>query len=171
MLHYYKPTQLEKWLTSYYIGLGISQPNDLNEEHIADSLDIELYYRPGPSMRYEAGNYRSIIVNSTLSKEVQREHFYHELGHILRGHTGKQTIMKQPFRELQEAQAAHFVMYAAIPFYMVCALTLPRIERDIIHLLAHEFRVTYELAARRLDQIKRRIFQGKMDELFLIRYM
>ncbi|MFY0544723.1 ImmA/IrrE family metallo-endopeptidase [Brevibacillus sp. H7] len=156
---------MEKWLTRFYIGLGFSHPHELNEDIIADSLGIELFYLPSPSMRYEAGLYRSITLNSTLSKKKQREHFYHELGHILRGHAGKQTMMEKPFRELQEAQASHFLMYAAIPFYMVSTLKMPCQEGDFICLLADEFKVTHELAARRLDQIKRRIYQGKMDEL------
>ncbi|MEK4338466.1 ImmA/IrrE family metallo-endopeptidase [Brevibacillus sp. FSL L8-0710] len=157
MLSHYRQTDLERWLTQIYADVGISHCGDLQERPLAEMLGIELYYRPCPSMRYESGNYRSITVNSTLPRPVQREHFFHELGHILRGHTGKQHQMNPAFRQLQEAQAEQFVLYAAMPFFLLAPLLLSYREWVPSSVLSMEFGVTRELADKRIAQIKRRI--------------
>ncbi|WP_051925659.1 ImmA/IrrE family metallo-endopeptidase [Brevibacillus borstelensis] len=166
-LSYYQQTDLEKSVSQFYLRLGIIHPSDLSEETIASALDIELFREPYPSMCYQEGDYTSILIDSRQSRATQREHFYHELGHILRGHVGKQHKMIKSFRRLQEEQAEHFTIYAAIPFYMVSKLLLPQDERDTVKLFADEFGVTYELASRRLYQIKNRIYHGWAREQFL----
>jgi Zn-dependent peptidase ImmA (M78 family) len=164
---YYEPTELEISVNDFYRDLGIHQPSDLCEDAICSALDIDLIYKPFPSMVYQADDYTSILIDSRLPRAVQREHFYHELGHIVRGHVGKQHKLTKSFRQLQEEQAEHFVMYAALPFFLIRQLPLPKYERDIIGLLADEFGVTHKLAARRLEQIKNRIYYGQAREEFV----
>ena len=164
MLKFYNQTELELWVTKLYTNLNFRYPSDLNEEIISDSIGIELFFKPKPSMRYDSGDYKSITIDSRQPRRQQRVLFYHELGHILRGHTGKQHMMEKAFRELQEAQASHFIMYAAIPFYMVVQMDLPHCDRDIISLFVQEFGVSDKVARDRVDQINRRIFQGQVDE-------
>ncbi|MEJ8548373.1 ImmA/IrrE family metallo-endopeptidase [Brevibacillus borstelensis] len=162
MISDYRQTDLERWLSRVYAEVGINHSSDLQEGPLAEMLGIELYYRPCPSMRYESGNYRCITVNSTLPRPVQREHFFHELGHILRGHTGKQHQMNPAFRQLQEAQAEQFVLYAAMPFFLLAPLLLSHHDWAASSVLSQEFGVTRELADKRVAQIKRRIISERM---------
>jgi Zn-dependent peptidase ImmA (M78 family) len=169
MLRDYKQTDLEKWVGAFYAELGMRHAGDLREEAVADALGIDLVYRPCPSMRYEAGRYRCITINSALPRPVQREQFFHELGHILRGHTGKQLEMRKSFRDLQEAQASQFQLYAALPFFMVSKLRLTDCQTHPACLLAQEFGVTRQLAEKRLAQIRRRIISERLHRQFVAR--
>jgi Zn-dependent peptidase ImmA (M78 family) len=169
MLHDYKQTDLEKWVGAFYADLGMRHAGDLREEVVADALGIDLVYRPCPSMRYEAGHYRCITINSALPRPVQREQFFHELGHILRGHTGKQLEMRKSFRDLQEAQASQFQLYAALPFFMVSKMRLADCQIHPACLLAQEFGVTRQLAEKRLAQIRRRIISERLHRQFVAR--
>lgn len=168
LITYYQETELEKSIAQFYLDLGILHPSDLSEESIATALDIELLRKPYPSMCYQEDDYTSILIDSRKPPAIQREHFYHELGHILRGHVGKQHEMIKSFRKLQEEQAEQFTVYAAIPYFMIANISLPQYEHDAVRLFADEFGVTHELSSRRLDQLKNRIYYGQAREQFLI---
>ncbi len=73
-------------------------------------------------------------------------------------------MMPNAFRELQEAQTKNFQLYATMPFSMISNLALPNYEAEIIALLSDRFKVTIYMATLRLEQIKRRVFQSKMDD-------
>jgi hypothetical protein len=75
-------------------------------------------------------------------------------------------MKNKTFRDLQEAQANQFQLYAAIPFFMLQELELPPYEYQIIHTIKSIFKVTEALARKRLEQIKRRILQSRMDTSF-----
>lgn len=166
-LYYYKPTELEKTVNEFYFNLGIRHPSELSEDAICTALDIDLIYQPYPSMCYQTDEYTSILIDSRLDRAVQRERFYHELGHLFRKHIGKQHKMPKSFRKLLEEQAEQFVPYAAIPHFMICKLGLPQHERDAISYFVEEFGITRQLASRRLEQIKNRIYYGKAREEFV----
>lgn len=155
MLHAYRPTALETWVTHFYRRLRIEHPEDLVESYIARSLNIYLSYKEVPSMSYEIGRFKSITIDKRQQKEVQREHFYHELCHILR-HAGRQIMMPEAFRELQERDARHFTRYAALPLHMLKQFD-PR-DPYIIEILSERFKVTPELCVDRLQRIKKNIF-------------
>jgi Zn-dependent peptidase ImmA (M78 family) len=162
--HFYHPTELEKRIETLYHSIGIVSPEDLQEDMIATRLGIKLRYEDAPSLAFEKGRYRCIVIDKTLPVDEQRKHFFHELGHLLRGHVGKQAELPDLFRGLQEEQAEHFAKYALMPFYMIRALPMPEYEREVPYLLASEFRVTVELALERWDQIKRRIARGIWEQ-------
>lgn len=65
--------------------------------------------------------------------------------------------MNPAFRQLQEAQAEQFVLYAAMPFFLLAPLLLSYREWVPSSVLSMEFGVTRELADKRIAQIKRRI--------------
>jgi Zn-dependent peptidase ImmA (M78 family) len=160
---FYRPTDLEKEVTAMYQSFGIEEPSDLEEELIATRLGIKLFYVAIPSQAYENGKFRCIAVDKRLTRELQREHFFHELGHLLRGHAGNQTNLPELFRDLQEEQADHFLIYAAMPAYMIQQITMPEYEREVPYVLASEFKVTLKLAKERWEQIKRRIALGRWE--------
>ncbi|MGG3884296.1 ImmA/IrrE family metallo-endopeptidase [Brevibacillus panacihumi] len=161
---FYKPTELEKRINAHYSSIGIESPKDLREELIASLLDIKLRYEDAPSLSYEKGNYRCIVIDNTLPADEQRKHFFHELGHLFRGHSGDQSRFPDLFKDLLEEQAEHFAKYAMMPFNMIQALPLPEFERDFPYIIASEFRVPLSLAMERWDQIKRRISAGRWEQ-------
>lgn len=162
--NFYKPTELEKRIKALYQSIGVCSPDDLQEDLIASSLDIKLRYEDVPSLSFEKGKYRCIVLDITLCEEEQRKHFFHELGHLLSGHSGDQTRFPDLFKGLLEEQAEHFAKYAMMPYYMIQQLPLPEYERDLPYLISSEFRVPLTLAKERWDQIKRRISTGKWEQ-------
>lgn len=151
----YRPTALEFWVIQFYKRLRILEPVDINEQKICHALGIHLYYKEASSMSYECGRFKSITIDSRMSKQIQREHFYHELCHILR-HAGRQMMMPASFRELQENDARNFTRYASIPLHMIKRFDLK--SPDIIWTTAEQFGISEELCVERLGRIK-----DKMD--------
>ncbi|NRS15862.1 ImmA/IrrE family metallo-endopeptidase [Brevibacillus sp. HB1.4B] len=148
---FYTPTPLETWISHFYKQLGIKTPDELDEQRIARSLHIHLLYKEIPSMAYEFGRFKSITIDSRLPSSVQREHFYHELCHILR-HAGRQIMMPAAFRELQEWDAKNFTRYAALPQHMLTRYDFR--QPEILDVLSEQFKVTPELCAARLQKIQ-----------------
>jgi Zn-dependent peptidase ImmA (M78 family) len=151
MKYTYHPTALESWVSRFYRNLNIYTPEDLDEETIAYALDIYLSRKDISSFSYEEGKFKSITIDRRTSPEEQREQFYHELCHILR-HAGRQSMMPEAFRELQEWDARHFVRYAAIPFHMLRYIDFN--EPDFLLLMAKKFGVTPILCKERIQKIK-----------------
>lgn len=165
LLDNYYTTPLEDWVDSVYEEKSIYCPADIDEEIIADSLDI-IYSKCEEDSNFIVTEFLTMItVDSRLSSTQQREQFFHELCHVLR-HAGKQTMMMDAFRELQESQTKSFQLYATMPFSMIRNLVLPEYENEIIDLFSSKFKVSTYLASQRLEQIKRRLLQSKLDYEF-----
>jgi Zn-dependent peptidase ImmA (M78 family) len=152
-LYNHKTTALEDWVTDFYTRKKILHPRHINIEHIARIYDVFINYWGLPSMYKVNGRFRGIYINKSKSKEQQREIFFHELCHILR-HTAVQTMMPAAFRELQEWDARHFTLYAAIPAHMLQFIDFN--DEYVIDQMASLFKVTPELCEERLEQIKNR---------------
>jgi len=150
----YSPTPLETCISQFYKQLRILTPEELDEQRIARSLNIHLLYKEIPSMAYEIGRFKSITIDKRLPSQVQREHFYHELCHILR-HAGRQIMMPAAFRELQEWDAGNFTRYAALPLHMI--LKYDYRQPEIVEILSEQFKVTPELCSERLRRIHARV--------------
>lgn len=148
----YSTSSLEDWITYQYNRLHIKTPQDICIKQLARTYSIFIHHKPMPS-RYDIyGYFRGIVLDSRCSKEEQREQFFHELCHILR-HAGHQTMMPEAFRQLQEWDADHFTMYAALPYFMVKEYDFN--NPYLIHDLSNDFKVTEDLAKKRLEHIKR----------------
>lgn len=161
---------MEKWIEELYKTHGIYFPSDISIKNLSSCLGVPVCSAPGISEELFRDKHDEdffvIYLNSNKSTNQQKEAFLHELCHGLR-HVGNQTKMPDGLRRMQEEQAEQFVLYAALPIFMIQRMGLPKYEREIIHLFAEEFRVTHKLAARRLDQIMRRIYMGQAREQFL----
>lgn len=162
-MRYYRLTPLEQTIEDMYRRLDVTKPEQLTIPNIAAKLGIWVYYLDMPSRVVESRGLYSMNINRQLSPEEQWEDFLHELCHVLR-HAGNQIAMSELMLDMQEAEAGHFQLYAAIPFSMVRGLELPQRSSEIVELLSLEFGVTCQLAQRRLEQIQRRILQGVLDE-------
>jgi Zn-dependent peptidase ImmA (M78 family) len=161
---YYKPTQLEEWISKKYQEAGILYAADMDLDRIADIFGIEVHYYDGRSFAdWRDGEYAFILLNGYLTPEQRREQFFHELCHPLR-HAGCQGHLPDSFVELQEIQAAHFQLYAAIPAYMLEEYKDLAGRDTFVKILAEEFVLPPQFVLRRLEQINRRIWQERRDK-------
>lgn len=169
MLGLYKLTELERKVENLYREKGLLNPSDLEIKKIAKALDIHIDYSTseGPQRAIWDDETAVIFLNPNLPERTKRDIFFHELSHPLM-HCGDQSIMKNTsFRELQEFQANQFRLYAAIPFFMLKELKLPKYENQIIHFIERVFNVSHNLAKQRFEQIKRRIIQSHLDGCYV----
>ncbi|WP_157967872.1 ImmA/IrrE family metallo-endopeptidase [Paraliobacillus sp. X-1268] len=155
MYYNYTPFELEKWIEVFYKNIGITRPDDIDEQKIASALGISLDYSDRRSFSYEDRYDKLININNMLPKRIQRERFFHELGHILR-HAGSQLIMPKSFIELQEFDSKRFTKYSALPYSMIFRYDLE--SNNISGQLAHDFGVSKELCVERVDNVRNKIF-------------
>ncbi|WP_139376893.1 ImmA/IrrE family metallo-endopeptidase [Halobacillus salinus] len=149
----YSTTALEDWVSNWYMKNNFQFPADLKLRKIAMKYEIFIHYRQMESRYVRFGRYKEIVLNTALDKLVQREQFFHEFCHAIR-HAGKQTMMAEAFRELQERDARHFTLYAALPHHMIKRYDLN--DPELLERWAFDFKVSYELCEERLEQIRRR---------------
>ncbi|MGI8314902.1 ImmA/IrrE family metallo-endopeptidase [Halobacillus mangrovi] len=155
----YTTTVLEDWVSNWYMKHKFQFPMDLKLRKIAMKYEIFIHYKPFESRYVRYGRYREILLNSTLDIVTQREEFFHELCHAIR-HVGKQTMMPEAFRELQERDARHFTLYAALPYHMIKRYDLN--DPELLDRWAYDFKASYKLSEERLRQIKRRSYCTNM---------
>ncbi|MDN9010361.1 ImmA/IrrE family metallo-endopeptidase [Brevibacillus laterosporus] len=170
-LELYQMTPLEEWITARYQRHGFLAPEELHLEEIAALFGGEIAFTRLPShVRWceKSGDFL-IFLHQHLSEVERRSEFFHELCHPLR-HSGNQLSLPPALRDLQEMQAGHFQLYAAMPFYLLQTLPMPKYERDWLHQLALAFRVPISLACRRWEQIKRRIWLAQEHEWSMMIY-
>jgi hypothetical protein len=153
-MDYYKTTILEDWVIKKYKGMHIIKPDHIDIKYVARYFHIYIHLSNLPTDHKILGRYRGIFLNNRLTSEEKREAFFHEFCHIQR-HAGIQCNMPGPFRELQEWDAANFTLYAAIPYHMI--QFIPFDEASCIYETARIFKVTPELAEKRINQIRRRL--------------
>lgn len=159
LFSYYKETFLEEWIHKKYEEHGIIHITDYSIERIAAAFNVNLVFGHFPP--FSDNEDRVIFLNKHYDEVKTRAIFFHELCHVLR-HAGDQRIMPELFKDAQEAEAEHFVLYAAIPFYMFVKMEVPDQRYEAIPYLAEQFQVSMEVAEQRLDQIQRRILHGSL---------
>lgn len=165
MFQHYTLTHLEQFVEELYQRNGILSPQQLNIEEVARRLNIWIYFSGLGSKAVEIREgLGSINIFKYQSRTLRWLDFLHELCHLLR-HAGDQTIMPEQFTAAQEAEADHFVLYASMPFFMIRQMHLPDRRNEAIAYIASEFRVTTEIAEKRVDQIYRRILRGQLLEV------
>lgn len=163
MHRYYSLTPFEQWTEQLWRQAGIREVGQLTIDEVAMRLGVWVHYMSETSQALEYMGMRSILVDKRLSEREQWEAFLHELCHVLR-HAGNQTLMPRSFCEGQEAEANRFVLYAAIPAFMLAGSKMPDRLDEAAAWMAERFGVTPRLALRRLEQIQRRIFERVLWE-------
>lgn|SRR5699024_3269702 len=156
----YRPSELEKRIFTFYLKKGVWVPEDIKETLISDLFGIILTYSDKRSFAVEEENFKMININNQIDEKQQREHFFHELCHIVR-HFGAQPVMPQSFMELQEIDSKRFTKYAALPYHMIMQYDFK--NPHLIHNLSDDFKVTEELCWRRIEDIRR-----KQTDAFLV---
>jgi len=166
MIRNYQLTPLEKWVQDLYFQIGVVSTAQLNINYIASTLNIWYYELNMSSKVIDSGaGLYSICIDKRLSPQRQWQDFLHELCHALR-HYGDQVDMPDLLIDWQEWDADTFMIYASMPFFLIRDLELPKTRNEIIPYLASQFGVTKQLAAKRLEQIERRILLGRQDAEF-----
>jgi len=158
MHRYYLLTPFEQWAEQLWRQAGIREVGQLSIDEVAMRLSVWVHYLSETSQALEYMGMRSILIDKRLGEREQWEDFLHELCHVLR-HAGNQTLMPKSFCESQEAEANRFVLYAAIPAFMLADMKIPNRLDEAAAWMADRFGVTPRLALRRLEQIQRRIFE------------
>lgn len=170
--HLYKESDLERWINNKYRDNGIHYASDMDIDRIACIFNVEVHtYTGKPVARWidkDSGfDDAYILLHAYASEEEKRETFFHELCHPLQ-HVGCQDRMPATFMELQEIQAAHFQLYAAIPFFMLDEFKGINTRQAYIKVLSEEFKLPIPFVERRIDQIDRRINQERIDQDFIM---
>ncbi|PAD73702.1 ImmA/IrrE family metallo-endopeptidase [Paenibacillus campinasensis] len=162
MFSHYVKTHLEDFIEDVYLKAGILTPDQLTIDEVSYRLNIWVHYAKVSSRALESaqGMY-SMFLDNRLTPMRQKLDFFHELCHLLR-HAGNQMLMPRSFTQAQEYEADMFVMYATMPYFMLTELDIPTIHNDATNYISTMFNVPWQLAKRRVDQILRRHFEGKL---------
>lgn len=149
----YKPSIVESWISSIYQQHDINHPNDLTISNISRIFNIDVLIYDGPVFaEWEDNVYSFIFLNNTKSEVEQRADFFHELCHPLR-HVGHQDKLPKLFRDLQENQAQHFQLVAAMPIYLFKQVPPSLYFENYINHLCYSFQLPKKLVQKRLHQI------------------
>lgn len=137
---------VETYVQELYRHLHITSPHQLTPAHLAEKLQIQLFYWEESS--------QSLISHGTPYIFLNRspffwEEFCHELGHILL-HSGNQQQLPSSFVKFQEFKANNFSLHAAIPTFMLQDLNTSE-DRLTIFTLQQLFHVSPSFAQKRLD--------------------
>lgn len=153
-------TRIEEFQEELYHKIGITEPSQLTLEDISVRLNVWIYYGSfgSEALEVKPGMY-SMNIYSRLEPTQQWLDFLHELCHLLR-HAGDQSTMPEQFTQAQEDEADAFALYASMPFAMICRLPIPERRCEAAAYIANEFHVPFEMAEKRLEQIRRRVFAG-----------
>lgn len=143
-------THLEDYIQHFYNQLGIYFPTQLNEEEIAEKLDVSIYYWTENSQALFIKDRSFIFLNYLILPNFKWQEFCHELGHVLL-HTGDQMRLPYSFVEYQEFKANNFALHAAAPTFMIDELDLPNTYQEAVRLLQDTFHISLTFACKRLD--------------------
>lgn len=150
----YSPSILEKHISTKMKDLGIVTPGDIDIEKICYEKGIFYEETNLPSHYVITNNQNYVFVNQNLSEEKKREHFFHELAHVV-FHNGLQTSISKENHFVQERDARNFTKYALIPFH-----TLKFIDWDsdfVVEEVMEMYKVSEQISIERLLGIKENI--------------
>lgn len=144
-------THTEDYIKTFYFKMGISKPQELKFQTIAEQLGINVFYWSDTSQALFMGNKGFIFLNEQLSQQQQWQDFCHELAHVLL-HSGHQGRMSPLFREYQENKANNFMYHACIPSFMLDELEQSDTSALTVQHVQQLFNVEYDFAVKRLEQ-------------------
>lgn len=159
----YRPTDLEIWINDIYQSDGISTPSDLEDlDRVSSLFHAHVAYTEGETkVIYDEDGDCIVFLHIYMEPFEQRLAFFHELCHPAM-HSGNQSSLHPSFVALQETQAGLFQQYAAMPAFM-----LEHYQNQAQSLdhrgLAEAFKLPAGFALDRLERIKRRMNQERID--------
>lgn len=163
MLSLYQKTELEMIIENLYKRNDILLPSDLTFNKLKKVFNVEVHFlENAPNRAIWDDDDAVIFLNPKLDEKEMRKIFFHELGHPFL-HVGSQEQQSTLFRSLQEAQANQFLIYSAIPFFMLESLDLPMHGQAATILIEEIFNIPNEIAAKRMTLIQQRITKRRYD--------
>ncbi|MDB8552192.1 ImmA/IrrE family metallo-endopeptidase [Turicibacter sanguinis] len=139
-------------IAKLYRQFGIVAPSDLTIDTLSEIFNINVYFLKTESKLILDGDDVFIILNSRLTEREQLEDFYHELAHFLLDHRPTTTLSLFNYFEMK---ADNLIQYLAIPIHMFNFIDF---ESDyLIHEMAGQFNISWELAYKRLENIKQKV--------------
>ncbi|WP_226895212.1 ImmA/IrrE family metallo-endopeptidase [Oceanobacillus oncorhynchi] len=132
-------SHLEDYIYELYLGIGITEPKELDLQIVAKKLSVEILDKKKTYMFED-----EIFLEPGTDRE-RWMNFGHEICHYLR-HCGNQLNMHQLFINLQEYQADYFAYHFCVPTFMLEVLKVNCVADIMKH-----FNVDCEFALRRLE--------------------
>ncbi|SFM28486.1 protein of unknown function [Gracilibacillus orientalis] len=165
----YMPTNLEMEIEKELKRLHVRSPLQLLDvETIADEYNILLKAHKGPSISGIFSGIKIIKIDSRLHSFLQRQQFFHELGHVLH-HYGDQQELPESFKDLQEYRARNFAFHFAVPTFMLHKIDFLKYRSETVDMIANTFQVTIDFANERLkhyeNQVNGALFQKEFEKL------
>lgn len=162
-LDLYKPSDMEIWISKKYQNQGIYAPSDLNIDQIGALFNAYIAYSEGETkVIYDNDGDCMIFLNIHLEEYERRLAFFHELCHPAM-HVGDQRSLPPSFVNLQESQAAHFQMYAAMPAYMMEEFKFIQHSSYYLKILSEAFMLPYSFVKQRIEQMLGRMNRERHD--------
>lgn len=152
MLYY--PTYSEKLISECYKELGIFYPSQIDIERICQTQGIVYIEKPIYSHFAIIDEVKFIVVDKRLKQHEKKEHFFHELVHVLL-HSGIQTSMSEYSLKMQEREARKHSRYALIPFHMLKFVDLT--SNNAIQNIIETFNVSDEISKERYEEIEKKL--------------
>ncbi|MFS0655666.1 ImmA/IrrE family metallo-endopeptidase [Bacillus sp. 179-C3.3 HS] len=155
----YVKSHLEEWIEDLYKSINIEHSYQINFEHIAVCLGINIRFSPQKSFGFRALNRYVIVLDSRKTRHDQWLDFAHELCHIFR-HENDLRIMPDTWNEYNERQARYFAYHFCVPSFMLNHLRLPNDQDRASEIIADAFKVTCEFAKHRLKIYFNKLSRG-----------
>ncbi|WP_127580968.1 ImmA/IrrE family metallo-endopeptidase [Paenibacillus koleovorans] len=163
-LKYYHPFDYEKRITKEYQANGVHYASDMDDlEKIANIFNATIRMTKDETRIYYDDDFALIYLNAYANETTLRLNFFHELGHHLL-HVGDQNTLPESFNQLQERQASHFQLYAAMPAFLLEEFKYIENRTTYTKVLSEEFKLPIPFVEKRIKQIERRIQQFKFDQ-------
>jgi Zn-dependent peptidase ImmA (M78 family) len=148
----YKPSRLEQIVIDTYNELGITSPSEIDMRTLANHFGLRILELDVRSKMLGS----TIVLDSRLSRQEQREDFFHEFTHALR-HAGNQLVTHELLIELQESEANLMPYFWLVPTFMLADFDLSMPLPYLIPYLAEAFVVTESFMEKRLKLLKARL--------------
>ena len=139
-------------VSKVYRQFGVVQPSHLTIDTLCEIFNINVYFLKAGSKLILDGDDVFIIIDSRLTEREQLEIFYHELAHFLLDH--RPTITLSLFQYF-ETKADNLIQYLAFPLHMLQFIDFE--SEYLIHEMADQFNVSWDLAYKRLENIKQKL--------------
>ncbi|MCO7125136.1 hypothetical protein NIE88_05020 [Sporolactobacillus shoreicorticis] len=159
----YFPSLVESWVSQKFIDHGITKPEDLELKKIAQAFGIEYSIWHGHPFAYRLSEDKAAyIIENEQQPNMSSVSTSFTRWDIFVRHCGDQGEMPEPFRQMQEAEARQFALYAAIPYHMIDFNRTHSLKS-----IMQEFHFTLNLAYTRIDGMCQQIIvqqNGSFDE-------
>ncbi len=154
----YVPTNVEVMASNILLDHGVTSLWHLNIYDLANAFEVKVKYLPIDSTILFYDKNTVIIINDRESARNQYSQFLHELSHHIQEHIAYQYLDNFQLKYF-EMKANYLVQYLAIPYFLIDILK----GLKTVNKVADYFYVSQEIAQKRIEGIKSRIYSMRGD--------